>query len=144
MPEPIVGSGFAMGKLYSGVAGFFGGLSVSFFWQPKKLHSYGKLAAGAIIGGISVAAAIALGGIVAGRLGLDMNNADTAMGMGYMVGILSVGIISFLANYFDKRDGHDILQIAEELRGKAKASKKKISKKKASKKNTNKMVSNNE
>ena len=59
MPEPIVGSGFAMGKLYSGVAGFFGGLSVSFFWQPKKLHSYGKLAAGAIIGGISVAAAIA-------------------------------------------------------------------------------------
>lgn len=133
MPEPVSTGSFALGKLLSGVAGFFGGLSVSFFWQPKKLHGYGKLAAGAIIGGISVAAAIALGGIVASKLGLDMNNADTALGMGYMIGIVSVGIISFLANYFDKRDGQDILEVAHEIKhGKKKAVKKKRSKKKTS------------
>lgn len=125
MPEPVTSGSFALGKLLSGVAGFFGGLSVSFFWQPKKLHSYGRFAAGAIIGGISVAASIALGGIVASKLRLDMNDADTALGMGYMIGIVSVGIISFLANYFDKRDGQDILEIAQELKGKKKAAKKK-------------------
>lgn len=131
MPEPISTGGFAVGKLLSGIAGFFGGLSISFFWQPKKLHSYGKLAAGAIIGGISVAASIALGGIIAGRLKLDMNDADTALGVGYLIGIASVGIISFLANYFDKRDGQDILEIADELRHlKKKSTKKKISRKK--------------
>jgi len=120
-----------MGKILSGVAGFFGGLSVSFFWQPKKLHEYGRLAAGAIIGGISVTAAIALGGIVASKLKLDMNDADTALGMGYLIGIVSVGIISFLANYFDKRDGHDILEVASELRGnKKKPAKKKTVKNK--------------
>lgn len=126
MGEPVAGS-FAIGKLLSGIAGFFGGLSVSFFWQPKKLHQYGKLAAGAIIGGISVAASIALGGIVASKLKLDMNDADTALGIGYMIGIVSVGIISFLANYFDKRDGHDILEVAQELKnGKKKSAKKKV------------------
>lgn len=25
------------------LAGLFGGLSVSFFWQPKKLHQHGRL-----------------------------------------------------------------------------------------------------
>lgn len=125
MPEPVTSGSFALGKLLSGVAGFFGGLSVSFFWQPKKLHAYGRFAAGAIIGGISVAASIALGGIVASKLRLDMNDADTALGMGYMIGIVSVGIISFLANYFDKRDGQDILEVAQELKGKKKSAKKK-------------------
>jgi hypothetical protein len=129
MAEPV-GSGFALGKLLSGVAGFFGGLSVSFFWQPKKLHSYGRLAAGAIIGGISVAASIALGGIASSKLGIDMNSPDNALGVGYMIGIVSVGIISFLANYFDKRDGQDILEVAQELKGKKKPAKKKIARKK--------------
>lgn len=122
---------FALGKVLSGIAGFFGGLSVSFFWQPKKLHGYGRLAAGSIIGGISISAAIALGGLIASNLKLDMNDSNNALGVGYLIGITSVGIISFLANYFDKRDGQDLLEIAQEFkRGKAKSSKKKASKKK--------------
>jgi len=104
--------------LGSGIAGFFGGLSISFFWQPKKLHQHGKLAAGAIIGGISVAAAFALGGVVANQLGININEADTALGIGYCIGVLSVGVISLIANFFDKREGQDILQVAQELKGK--------------------------
>jgi len=106
------------GKLLTGIAGFFGGLSISFFWQPKKLHQHGKLAAGAIIGGISVAAAFALGGVVANQLGVNINEADTALGIGYCIGVLSVGVISLIANFFDKREGQDILQVAQELKGK--------------------------
>ena len=109
---------YPLGKLLTGIAGFFGGLSISFFWQPKKLHQHGKLAAGAIIGGISVAAAFALGGVVANQLGVNINEADTALGIGYCIGVLSVGVISLIANFFDKREGQDILQVAQELKGK--------------------------
>ena len=120
MAEPITGiaGSLSVGKLLTGIAGFFGGLSISFFWQPKKLHQHGKLAAGAIIGGISVAAAFALGGVVANQLGVNINEADTALGIGYCIGVLSVGVISLIANFFDKREGQDILQVAQELKGK--------------------------
>lgn len=47
------------------LAGLFGGLSVSFFWQPKKLHQHGRLAAGIIIGAISVSTTFTLGGFIA-------------------------------------------------------------------------------
>lgn len=120
MGEPIstIGSSLSAGKALTGIAGFFGGLSISFFWQPKKLHQHGKLAAGAIIGGIAVAAAFALGGVVAKQLGVDINEADTALGIGYCIGVLSVGVISLVANFFDKRENQDILQVAQELKGK--------------------------
>jgi hypothetical protein len=127
MAEPVT-SGFAVGKVLSGVAGFFGGLSISFFWQPKQLHQHGKLAAGAIVGGIAVAAAFALGGVAAHYLGLNINEADTALGIGYCIGVLSVGFISFVANFFDKREGQDILQVAKELKG-GKVVKKRVSRK---------------
>lgn len=116
MSEPV-STGFAIGKLLSGIAGFFGGLSISFFWQPKQLHQHGKLVAGAIVGGISVAASFALGGVAAHYLGLNINEADTALGIGYCIGVLSVGLISLVANFFDNREGQDILQVAKELKG---------------------------
>jgi len=109
-------SGFAVGKILSGVAGFFGGLSLSFFWQPKKLHQHGKLAAGAIVGGIAVGASVTLGGVVAMIFGLDFSNSDVALGIGYAVGALSVGVVSFVANFFDRREDKDILEVAKELR----------------------------
>lgn len=43
-----------LSQCLAALAGLFGGLSVSFFWQPKKLHQHGRLAAGVIIGAISV------------------------------------------------------------------------------------------
>jgi len=118
MGEPVssIGVTFVISKALTAIAGFFGGLSVSFFWQPKKLNQHGKLAAGAIIGGISVAASFTLGGIIARETGLDFTDADVALGVGYTVGVVSVGIISFLANFFDKREDLDILEVAQELK----------------------------
>lgn len=108
--------GFALTKALSAVAGLFGGLSVSFFWQPKKLHEHGKLAAGAIVGGIAVGAAFTLGGIVIKQFGLESESVDIALGVGYIVGILSVGFIGLLANFFEKREGQDLLQVAQEVK----------------------------
>ena len=120
-----------LGKLLSGIAGLFGGLSVSFFWQPKKLHQHGKLAAGAIIGGISVGSSFALGGFFANMAGIDLDQSDTALGIGYAIGACSVGVISFLANFFEKREGSDLLEVADELRNSRRTVKKTVRKKKS-------------
>ena len=85
------------------MAGLFGGLSVSFFWQPKRLHQHGKLAAGAIIGGISVASAFSLGGLIARWLGLNFTDVDIALGLGFAIGVLPVGVLAWLANCLEKR-----------------------------------------
>jgi hypothetical protein len=111
--------GYAISKGAAALAGLFGGLSVSFFWQPKKLHQHGKLAAGAIIGGMAVSAAFTLGGMVARWLGLNFNDVDTALGLGYIIGILCVGIIAWLANFLERRENKDILEVVQEVRSAA-------------------------
>lgn len=118
MTEPVssAASGFAIGKALTAIAGFFGGLSVSFFWQPKKLHQYGKLAAGAIVGGIAVAASITLGGIVSHYIGIDVNNADAALAVGYVIGVMSVFVLSILVNFFEKKEDKDIFEVASDVK----------------------------
>lgn len=119
MPEPIstatAGTGFVVGKVLSALAGLIGGLSVSVFWQPEKIKQHGKLAAGAIIGGISVGGSFTLGGMVAKYLGMDFADMDTALGIGFVVGVASVGLINFIANFFDHREKDDILEVAKEV-----------------------------
>jgi len=117
MSDPISGmaSSFAVGKALTAIAGFFGGLSVSFFWQPKKLHQYGRLAAGAIIGGIAVGASFTLGGFIASYMGMDINQADSALAIGYVVGVMSVFVLSILVNFFEKKEDKDILEVASEM-----------------------------
>jgi len=117
MSDPISGmaSSFAVGKALTAIAGFFGGLSVSFFWQPKKLHQYGRLAAGAIIGGIAVGASFTLGGFIASYMGMDINQADSALAIGYVVGVMSVFVLSILVNFFENKEDKDILEVASEM-----------------------------
>ncbi|AGN83897.1 hypothetical protein [Enterobacter sp. R4-368] len=98
------------------LAGLFGGLSVSFFWQPKKLYQRGRLTAGIIIGGISVSTTFTLGGIISQWLGMNFTDKDTAMGIGYFIGSISVGMVAWLANFFCHREERDILQVAGELK----------------------------
>ncbi|EOC0265748.1 hypothetical protein ACI0ZQ_002904 [Cronobacter dublinensis] len=105
-----------LSQCLAALAGLFGGLSVSFFWQPKKLHQHGRLAAGIIIGAISVTTTFTLGGFISHWLGMNFRDSDIAMGIGYFVGALSVGMIAWLANFFNRREGHDILQVAGELK----------------------------
>lgn len=108
--------GYFISKFAAAFAGLVGGLSVSFFWQPKKLHQHGRMTAGAIIGSIAVASAFALGGIVAYLLGVDFHNIDIAMGIGWVIGILSVGLVSWVANFLHKREEKDLLEVVSEVR----------------------------
>jgi hypothetical protein len=120
-PTSTAAGGLVISKGAAAIAALFGGLSVSFFYQPKRLHQFGRLAAGAIIGGISVGASFALAGLIATQVGLDFNDFDTALGIGYVVGMMSVGVIAWIANFLQKREEKDILEVAQELRGKVAA-----------------------
>jgi hypothetical protein len=119
MPEPIstsAASGFLLSKGAAALGAFLGALSVSIFHQPKKLHQHGKLAAGAIIGGIAVSAAFALVGVIAKGLGLDLQQIDNALGIGYAIGVLSLGVIAWVANWLEKREDKDILEVVTEVK----------------------------
>lgn len=114
-----------LNQVLAAFAGLFGGLSISFFWQPKKLHQHGRFSAGMIISSISVAATFALGGLVSRWLGMNFNEADNAMGLGYGLGVISVGVIAWLANFFNRREDSDILEVAGELKRVARGLRKK-------------------
>jgi hypothetical protein len=106
---------FIVAKIYYGLAAMFSGYALSFFWQPAKLRNHGRLAAGAIIGGISVGTAVIFGGGLAVYLGMNPNDANTALAVGGSIGIVAVAIISLLANFFDKRENHDLLEVVHEV-----------------------------
>lgn len=118
-PASTSASGYVISKGAAALAGLFGGLSVSFFWQPRRLHQHGKLAAGAIIGGISVASAFSLGGLVARWMGLNFQDVDIALGLGFAIGVMCVGVIAWLANFLEKRENKDILEVVQEVRAAA-------------------------
>jgi len=115
MAEPV-SSSFGLTKLILGIAGLFGGVAISIFWQPKKIKQHGMLAAGAIIGALSFGFSFALGGIAARAVGIDLANPDNAMAVGVAIGAISVGVVSFVANWLAKREGKDIGEVIKEAK----------------------------
>jgi MFS family permease len=115
MAEPI-SSSFGLTKIILGVAGLFGGVAISIFWQPKKIKQKGMLAAVAIIGALSFGFAFAFGGIAARAIGVDLQNPDDAMAVGVAIGAISVGMVSFLANWLSKREDKDIGEVIKDAR----------------------------
>ena len=99
-------------------SGLFGGVSISFFWQPQRLHQHSRFMAGIIFGGISMGAAVALGGLAARWLKIDLNQADITLGLGYILGAMSNGLIVWLANFFRRHEQRDIFDVARVIRSK--------------------------
>ena len=92
------------------LAGLFGGVSISFFWQPQRLHQHSKFIAGIIFGGISMGAAVALGGLAARWLKIDLNQSDITLGLGYILGAMSNGLI------FRRHEQQDIFDVASVIK----------------------------
>ena len=99
-------------------SGLFGGVSISFFWQPQRLHQHSQFMAGIIFGGISMGAAVALGGLAARWLKIDLNQADITLGLGYILGAMSNGLIVWLANFFRRHEQQDIFDVASVIKRK--------------------------
>lgn len=119
MVEPDPMQAFSASKLFAAAAGLVGGLSLSVFWQPEKIRQHGTLAAGAIVGGISVGSSFVLTGIICQKLGVDSRDVDTTMGVGFVLGIAVIAVTNFIANFFAAREKKDIFEVAAEIRSRA-------------------------
>ncbi|MDX6916169.1 hypothetical protein R9X49_13740 [Pectobacterium carotovorum] len=102
--------------IIASISGLFGGLSISFFWRPQKLNDYSKYTSALIIIIISVSSAFSLVGIIAEILHINISKMENAIGLGYLVGAISVGLITLLANFFSYRENNDILDVASEIK----------------------------
>jgi hypothetical protein len=115
--EPVVGVGsLLISKLMTGIAGLFGGVAVSIFWQPKKLREFGLLAGGAILGALSFGFAFVFGGAIANVLNMNINNPDNALAIGTVIGALAVSVVSFVAKWLERKEGQDIAQVLRSVR----------------------------
>lgn len=57
-------------------------------------------------------AAVALGGLAARWLKIDLNQPDITLGLGYILGAMSNGLIVWLANFFRRHEQQDIFDVA--------------------------------
>lgn len=109
-------AGFAISKIYYGLSALFAGMAVMFLRNKPTLKSHGKYASGAIVGGVSVGAGVIFGGAAAVYLGMDPNDANTALAVGGFIGLFAVGIITVVANLLDKSENKDLLEMVAEVR----------------------------
>lgn len=107
--------GWLLGKLAPALGGLFGGLSLAMFWTPEKLREKGKIASVFIAGGISAMAGFALTGAVALQLGVDQEKIDLIIGLSWFLGLVSIAIMNWLANYMAAREHLDIAEVGHEL-----------------------------
>ena len=115
-PTSTAATGFAVSKIYYGLSSLFGGFMLSFFWMPDRLKKHTPVAAGTIIGGVSVGAGVIFGGFLAVKLGMNPDDANTALAVGGAIGLTAVAIISWIANFFDRRQNKDILEVIQEVK----------------------------
>ncbi|GKX42854.1 hypothetical protein SOASR015_18880 [Pectobacterium carotovorum subsp. carotovorum] len=102
--------------IIASVAGLFGGLNISFFWRPRKLNDYSNTTSALIIIIISASSAFSLVGIIAGILHINTSEIENAIGLGYLIGAIAVGLVTLLANFFSYRENNDILDVASEIK----------------------------
>lgn len=115
--EPITTAvSFGISKFYYGISALFMGMVVMFLRKSPTLRGHGKAASGAIVGGVSVGSGIIFGGAVAVYLGMNPNDANTALAVGGTIGLFAVGIITAVANLLDKTEDKDILELVEDVK----------------------------
>ncbi len=104
-------------RLAWALSGLFGAFALSVFWLPRKIEGRAALAKGVIIGGTGVAVPLVFTGLVLRQLGLDGSDLDTAMPVAFVLGMMALALINWIANAVDKREDADIVDVAREARG---------------------------
>lgn len=115
MSETVVAGGWLVSKLAPAIGGLFGGLSLAMFWTPEKLREKGTVASVFIAGGISAMAGFSFTHGVASYLGIVGDKIDVIIGLAWLLGLCSVAVMNWIANFMSKRENMDIAEIAEEL-----------------------------
>lgn len=105
-------------KAAAAITGLLGGFALSVFWLPAELKNRSGFIQGIIIGGVSVAIPLVSTTIILRQLGLDLNNLDNIMFLSFIEGMGALGLINWIANFFEKRQNSDIKNVIDEIRGK--------------------------
>jgi len=113
--ETAAAGGWLVGKLAPAIGGLFGGLSLAMFWTPEKLREKGKVASVFIAGGISAMAGFAFTGMTASYLGITGDKIDVIIGLAWLLGLCSVAVMNWIANFMSKREHMDIAEVAVEI-----------------------------
>lgn len=110
-----VASGWLVEKLAPAIGGLFGGLSLAMFWTPEKLREKGTIASVFIAGGISAMAGFSFTGMLASYLGISGDKIDVVIGLAWLLGLCSVAVMNWIANFMSKREHLDIVEVANEV-----------------------------
>ena len=113
--ETAAAGGWLVGKLAPAIGGLFGGLSLAMFWTPEKLREKGTVASVFIAGGISAMAGFSFTGGVAAYLGIAGDKIDVVIGLAWLLGLCSVAVMNWIANFMSKRENMDIVEVASEI-----------------------------
>jgi hypothetical protein len=107
---------YALSKVPYGLAALFMGMGFIFFRKEQTIRTHGKLASAAIIGGACTGSAVIFGGALAVYFGMDPNDVNTATAIGGGIGLIAVSLLIALANYFDKNEDKDILELVQDVK----------------------------
>lgn len=113
--------GFALSKVYYSLSALFMAMVVLFLKKNPTLPGHGKVATGAIVGGVSVGSAVIFGGAIAVWLGKDPNDLNTALAIGGAIGLVAWFVIYSLVKYLDKLEDKDIVEAMKAVKEDVKA-----------------------
>lgn len=111
-----VASGFALSKIYYGLSALFMAMIVLFLRRTPAIHQHGKMATGAIVGGTAVGTSVIFGGWLTVYAGFNPHDANTALAIGGVIGLVSFTAIKAIVLLFDRMDGKDIVEIVQEAK----------------------------
>lgn len=111
MAEPT--TSYISAKIASMIGGFFGGAAILTFIRPKTIGE------AFIRGGVSVGTAIIFSSPVLELIGLS-NSVENYGMSGFCVGFFSYSILGMIANFLQKHQNSDIVEVVNDIRGKSK------------------------
>lgn len=110
---------FFTNKVVGIISALLGVAGLTVFWIPPKLRGKQGIAVGILIGGVASIMSVLFGEIAITYFKLDPFDIEVRMAVNGAIGIVSLPLMGWLSNFFEKRSGKDIVQIANELRGKS-------------------------
>lgn len=109
MADPF---GYLTAKIASMIGGFFGGAAILTFIRPKTIgEAFTR-------GGVSVGSSIIFTAPVLRHLGYDSDWESQAL-MGFCVGFMAYSVLGMIANFLQKNQNKDIIEVATELKNSA-------------------------
>jgi len=99
-----------------GICGAAGAYVITMFYRPEALWKLGIYTAGVATGSIGSLFGIMFSGLIAEKLGLNVNSLDHIMFVSGTIGLFSLGITGWVAMFMEKRADKDIGDVVKEGR----------------------------